>query len=335
MNYLNFDSKSEIINIKKREIPLTNLKSFNYNLLTGLKSEKTLKDYFFYLKNFLKYIYKIENADISEENIVSMLYNINKEDISNYIIHLKNEKDLKNNSINKIISALKHFFIEIESRDINFINPIKNIKYLKKDHKDLEKITRLTKEDIKIMIESVELNTEKDLRNKLIMKTLYYTGMRSDELRSVTFNQIIKKEENYIIKLFKTKSQQIQYIPLHQELAKEILEYKKQIKYTFNINEEQIENNLIFPAFFEKNTKLTANSLNFMLKNIANRTILKEISAHQFRHAIATELLLADNNVGISEVQDFLRHADIKTTKIYDDAIELKKQTTVNKIPTL
>jgi site-specific recombinase XerD len=72
-----------------------------------------------------------------------------------------------------------------------------------------------------------------------------------------------------------------------------------------------------------------------MLKKIAQRTIGKNISAHYFRHAIATEMLLSDENISISDVQDFLRHADIKTTKIYDDAIELKKQKTIEKIPEL
>ena len=72
-----------------------------------------------------------------------------------------------------------------------------------------------------------------------------------------------------------------------------------------------------------------------MLKNIAKDIIKKDISAHFFRHAIATEMLLSDNNISITDVQDFLRHSDVKTTKIYDDAIELKKQNTVDKIPEL
>jgi site-specific recombinase XerD len=78
---------------------------------------------------------------------------------------------------------------------------------------------------------------------------------------------------------------------------------------------------------------MTANGLNFMLKKISKNTIQKNISAHNFRHAIATEMLLSEENIGISEVQDFLRHSDIKTTKKYDDAVELKKQRIVEKIP--
>jgi integrase/recombinase XerD len=185
------------------------------------------------------------------------------------------------------------------------------------------------------MIDSIEVNNEKDFRNVMIMKTLYYTGMRSDELRSLTYKQILEKEDKYMIRLDKTKSQKIQYIPLLKKLAIEILEYKQNIQYNFNIKDKEISDYYVFPAFFEKNSKLTANSLNFMLKNIAKKILRKDISAHFFRHAIATEMLLSDNNISISDVQDFLRHSDIKTTKIYDDAIELKKQNTVEKIPEL
>lgn len=334
MNYIENSNKSLTI-FQKKEIPLKDLKEFNYNLLTGIKSDKTLSDYFIYLMDFLRNIYELGDHIPDNNEIIKMLYNISKEDLSNYIMLLKNIRELKHSSINKIISALKHFFKEIELRDDNFVNPIKNIKYFKKDPVDPEKILRLTKEDIKKMIDSIKLNNEKDLRNQMIMKTLYYTGMRSDELRSLKYNQILDKDSKFIIRLDKTKSQKIQYIPLAQKMALEILEYKKNIQYNFNLSNKEINNSYVFPAFFEKNSKLTANSLNFMLKNIAKTVLNKDISAHFFRHAIATEMLLSDQNISISDVQDFLRHADIKTTKIYDDAIELKKQSTVEKIPEL
>lgn len=334
MNYIENSNKNLVL-FQKKEIPLKELKEFNYNLLTGIKSDKTLNDYFIYLMDFLRNIYELGDHKPDNTEIIKMLYSITKEDISNYIMLLKNDRELKPSSINKIISALKHFFKEIETRDDNFKNPIKNIKYFKKDPVDPEKILRLTKTDIKKMIDSIEVNNEKDFRNVMIMKTLYYTGMRSDELRSLTYKQILEKEDKYMIRLDKTKSQKIQYIPLLKKLAIEILEYKQNIQYNFNIKDKEISDYYVFPAFFEKNSKLTANSLNFMLKNIAKKILRKDISAHFFRHAIATEMLLSDNNISISDVQDFLRHSDIKTTKIYDDAIELKKQNTVEKIPEL
>ena len=335
MIYIENLNEKNLITFTKKDIPIKELKEFNYNLLTGIKSEKTLQDYYIYLMDFLKTIYDLNNIQPNNNEIVKMLYNSNQEDISNYIMLLKNERNLKHSSINKIISALKHFFKEIEMRDISFINPIKNIKYFKKDPVDPEKILRLSKSDIKKMIDNVKIENEKDFRNSMIMKTLYYTGMRSDELRSLKYKQILEKDGKFIIKLDKTKSQKIQYIPLFKKLALEILEYKKKIQYNFQISNEKINDYFVFPAFFEKNNKLTGNSLNYMLKKYAETILNKNISAHFFRHAIATEMLLSENNISISDVQDFLRHSDIKTTKIYDDAIELKKQNTVEKIPEL
>jgi integrase/recombinase XerD len=317
--------------IEKRVVSTKNLQDFNYNILSGLKSEKTLKDYYFYLINFLKTIYELNDANPKPNDIIGMLYNINEVDIVNYILILKNERNLKHSSINKIISALKHFFKEIQVRDKNFINPIKNIKMLKSDPYDPENILRLTKEDIKKMIESINVENEKELRNILIMKTLYYTGMRSSEIRNLNYKDIIKKENRFFIKLEKTKSQKMQYIPLMHELAIEIENYKSLIKESFLL--QDIEDKLVFPANYIKNSVMTANGLNFMLKKIANKAIDKNISAHNFRHAIATEMLLSEENISISDVQDFLRHSDIKTTKKYDDAVELKKQKVVEKIP--
>lgn len=322
-------------NFVKKPFSLEHIKEFNYNLLTGIKSQKTLEDYYFYLLNFLKTVYTIDKKIPDNNEVISMLYSANKEDISNYIMYLKNVKELKHSSINKIISALKHFFKEIEVRDETFKNPIKNIKYFKTDPSDPENILRLTREDIRAMLGSIQLNNEKDLRNSMIMKTLYYTGMRSDELRSLKYKNLIKQESKFIIKLEQTKSQNIQYIPINQILAEELTQYKETIMYHFNFSNLEMENKFIFPSFYEKNSKLTSNSLNFMLKKIAKNSINKDISAHNFRHAIATEMLLSDNNISISDVQDFLRHANIATTKIYDDAVELKKQRTVEKIPTL
>ena len=324
---------THMTNIEKRIFPVKDIGEFNYNLLSGLKSEKTLKDYSFYLKDFLKSIYNFGESSPNENEIIGMLYGTNEVDVVNYILILKNDRKLKHSSINKIISALKHFFKEIQLRDSSFINPIKNIKMFKSDPYDPEKILRLTKDDIKKMLDSIRIESEKDLRNSLIMKTLYYTGMRSAELRNLRYKDIIYKDDSTFIKLEKTKSQKIQYIPLIDGLSREIEEYKNIIRTSFLF--DTMEEKIVFPSNYTKNTTMTANGLNFMIKKIASSSIVKNISAHNFRHAIATEMLLSDENININDVQDFLRHADIKTTKKYDDAVELKKQRVVEKIPKL
>ena len=109
MNYIENSNKNLVL-FQKKEIPLKELKEFNYNLLTGIKSDKTLNDYFIYLMDFLRNIYELGDHKPDNTEIIKMLYSITKEDISNYIMLLKNDRELKHSSINKIISALKHFF---------------------------------------------------------------------------------------------------------------------------------------------------------------------------------------------------------------------------------
>ena len=54
-------NKYELSIFQKKEIPIKELKEFNYNLLTGIKSDKTLSDYFMYLMDFLRNPKKFQN----------------------------------------------------------------------------------------------------------------------------------------------------------------------------------------------------------------------------------------------------------------------------------
>ena len=83
MIYIENLNEKNLITFTKKDIPIKELKEFNYNLLTGIKSEKTLQDYFIYLMDFLKTIYDLNNIQPNNNEIVKMLYNSNQEDISN------------------------------------------------------------------------------------------------------------------------------------------------------------------------------------------------------------------------------------------------------------
>ena len=92
------------------------------------RSEKTMKDYLFYLNDFLLFVY--DNGEpIQRDEIVELMSDITEEDVEDYLSHLLYERNLKKTSVNKIISALKSLYNELEKHSIK--NPFKFIKLFK------------------------------------------------------------------------------------------------------------------------------------------------------------------------------------------------------------
>lgn len=290
------------------------------------KSEKTMKDYLFYLKDFLSFVY--DNGEpIRQDEIIELMGDITEEDIEDYLSHLLYERKLKKTSVNKIISALKSLYKELEKHNIK--NPFKHVK-LFKTARNLENILKVSFEDIKKILATYKVFGEKEYRNTIILYTLFYTGMRSQELLNVRYNNIFERDGNYFIKLEKTKSGREQYKPLHELLVKKLKEYKNFVMQLYNFTEEDMKERYVFPSNFEKNTQLSYKGLYNIIQEMG-KTIDLDISPHNIRHAIATEL--SANGASILEIRDFLGHADTRVTEIYIDAKNILDKQVISKIP--
>lgn len=290
------------------------------------KSEKTMKDYIFYLNNFLSFVYD-DDHDIQPDEIVELMSDITEEDVEDYLSHLLYERKLKKTSVNKIISALKSLYKELEKHKIN--NPFKFVK-LFKTSRNLDNILKVSFNDIKDILNNYKVTNEKEYRNTVIMTTLFYTGMRSQELINVRYKNILKRNDDYFIKIEKSKNGREQYKPLHPILIKKIEEYKNYVFNVYNYEEDEIKDLFLFPSSFEKNTQLSYRALYSLIQEMG-KTINLDISPHNIRHAIATEL--SANGADLLEIRDFLGHSDSKVTEIYINAKSLLDKKVISKIP--
>lgn len=290
------------------------------------RSPKTMKDYFFYLKDFLNYIYDGENP-IEGEELIQLMAEIEKDDVEDYLSHLINDRNMKKTSVNKVISCLKSLYKELEKH--GYENPFKHIKHFKVS-RDLENILKLSFDDIKEIIKKYEIIGEKEYRNITILYTLFYTGMRSQELLDLKFKHLLKRNEEYFFKLEKTKSGKEQYKPLHNFLVKKLEEYKVYISKLYKISSDEFEERFIFASSYEKNKSLSYRALYNIIQDLGKK-INKDISPHNIRHAIATELSL--NGADLIEIRDFLGHADTKVTEIYINAKSIIEKKVLEKIP--
>lgn len=290
------------------------------------RSEKTMKDYFFYLNNFLLFVY--DNGEpIQNDEIIELMTDITEEDVEDYLSHLLYERKLKKTSINKIMSALKSLYNELEKYNIK--NPLKHIK-LFKTGRNLDNILKVSFEDIKNILNTYKVSGEKEYRNTIIMNTLFYTGMRSQELLDLKYKNILKRDEDYYIKIEKSKNGKELFKPVHPILVTKLKEFKDYVKNMYNYSDETMEDLYVFSSSYEKNTQLSYKALYNIIQDMG-KTVGLDISPHNIRHAIATEL--SSNGADLLEIRDFLGHSDTRVTEIYINAKSLLDKKVISKIP--
>ena len=290
------------------------------------RSEKTMKDYLFYLNDFLLFVY--DNGEpIQKDEVIELMSDITEEDIEDYLSHLLYERNLKKTSVNKIMSALKSLYKELEKYNIQ--NPLKHIK-LFKTGRNLDNILKVSYEDIKNILKNYKVTGEKEYRNTVIMNTLFYTGMRSQELLDLEYRNILKRDEDYFIKIEKSKSGKELYKPIHPTLVEKLKEFKDYIMKMYGFSYEDMEERFVFSSHYEKNTKLSYKALYNIIQDMG-KVVGLDISPHNIRHAIATEL--SSNGADLLEIRDFLGHSDTRVTEIYINAKSLLDKKVISKIP--
>lgn len=155
----------------------------------------------------------------------------------------------------------------------------------------------LTEEEIQQIINSIE-----NLRNRLIVKTLYYTGMRISELVSLQWKDLQCREQGGQLTVY-GKGNKTNNVLIPESLFEDLLMLRK-----LSSNDSPI-----FKS--RKGSHLNADYVRKLLKDIAQKAIGKGATPHWFRHSHASHAL--DNGAPIHLVQKQLNHSSIATTGRY------------------
>ena len=182
-------------------------------------------------------------------------------------------------------------------------NPFIYVKLPKKE----QKLPRyLTIEELLEIFNSLEIKTNYDLRNRLILELMYATGVRVSELVNIKILDI-DFTNNSIKVLGKGSKERIVY---YNEVAKTYLE--KYLKIYPSLNKK----NLSFLFLNYKGDKLTTAGISYIINQVIKKISFdKHITPHMLRHSFATHLL--NNGCSLATVQELLGHSSIGTTGIY------------------
>ncbi len=211
-------------------------------------------------------------------------------------------------SIARKVSSLRSLYNFLVKEGLMKSNPFMDIELPKKDKK-LPKF--IYPEEIEQLFISIDTDKPLGKRNKLILEFLYGTGVRVSELCAIKLTDL---DFSSNLVLIHGKGKKDRYVPLHEELIKQLQMYIITGRQEFLKRQERQDNKDLFLNF--KGTSLTPRGVRLIINQIIERSgeHLK-ISPHTLRHTFATHLLNA--GADLRSVQELLGHSHLSSTQIY------------------
>lgn len=300
MNNLVIANNNQIQN--KQEIQAELFNKFIAYLDT---SKNTVKTYTTGLKQFFNYL------------AINGIKNPDRQDVIAYRDELK-ASGHKPTTVQNYITAVKIFFswTAQEGYYPNIAERIKGAK-LNRDHKK----DYLTSKQVKKVINIVDLDQEKGLRDYAILATMITGGLRTIEVSRANIEDLrVVGEQTVLYVQGKGREEKTEYIKISQEVENAIRNY---LKTRDNVSDQEplftsLSNN-------SRGKRLSTRSISGMVKDRLKEAGFnsERLTAHSLRHTAVTLSLLAGKD--ITEVQQFARHKNIATTMIYNHSLEQAK----------
>lgn len=277
---------------------------------------RAYRDSFTLLLVFMKNVKNI-NADNLE------LKHLNKNAVLDFLKWLEVEHENEISTRNQRCAAIKSFCKYLQYEEPMRISEWQNIRSIKLKKYTTEKLTYLSIDAIKLLLDQIPLDSRSSRRDLALIALLYDSGARVQEIADLTPDSIRFDNPSTIRLIGKGNKQRI--IPLQKKQIDLLQRYIED----FGLNRFGKEKS---PLFFNRiGEKLTTAGITYILKKYATIARLQNenlipttISPHIIRHSKAMHLL--QGGVNIVYIRDFLGHKSIQTTEIYARADSKQKR---------
>jgi integrase/recombinase XerD len=246
------------------------------------RSRHTIKGYLHDIKRFRKFISK-------------SLKTITLQELQDFADHLT-QQNYAPNTTKRILSAVKSLFSFGHRIGYLRFDTGKPLRVPTPKETVSERI--LSEKQVHQIFDSIQ-----NPRDRLLVKTLYYTGLRVGEISGLTWRSVQERENSCQITV-QTKGSKTNVILLCSSLWNELIQYRK----------GDTDDSPIFRS--RKGSALCVGQIQRIIKKIACKIGLSEhVSPHWFRHSHASHAI--DNGCPLHLVQKQLNHSNIATTGKY------------------
>jgi integrase/recombinase XerD len=250
-----------------------------------------LKQFLIYLEARQKAIRELTRADLQDYQTV--LY---------YREYRGKPLSVKSRNLN--LSVIRMFFKYLAAENLILIDPAAGLE-LPKEPKLLPH-TILTANEVKKILEAIDTNAPRGIRDRAVIETLYSSGLRATELANLTLNSLNLKEGYLAIENGKGGKSRV--VPLGKIAGYWIGQYLRV--------RPPISDPTLFLTMLNPPRPLRREVVAKICAARAQQAgIKKKVTSHTWRHTCATAML--KGGADIRYVQELLGHASLKTTQIY------------------
>ena len=300
-------------NIQYSDVPDIARNYLNYMTVIKGRSQNTVKEYYYDIRMFLRYIHAIENnfdiinldkIDLSEFN-EDILKDITLNDLYEFMTYVNNFKSSNDNYKARKVASLRSFFNYLSIK-IGFIekNPAINL-----DTPKLKKRVPkfLTLEESVNLLKSIDGKHKE--RDVAIFVLFLNCGLRLSELVGINISNINFNKHTLRV-IGKGNKERIVYL---NDLCTNCINSYLTVRPAEVLYDDR---DALFIS--DKGRRISNRMVEILAKKYFKAAGIDETrySPHKLRHTAAT-IMYKEGNVDIKTLQEILGHVSISTTQIY------------------
>jgi len=284
-------------------------------------SDRTVASYRDTFRLLLKFLQK----EIGKQPVALQVNDLTASKIEAFLGHL--EKNRKNSvrTRNNRFAAIRSFLQYIGGRDPTMLPLVQSILAIPMKRFDRPQLGYLSQQEMGAILNAPNVTTWTGRRDRVMLRTLYNTGIRVSELIQIKISDLSLQERRFVA--VHGKGRKTRTIPLWKSTAKELRKWIKEC--------DRDDRRPLFPN--ARGEFLTRSGVEYRLRLAvaaakAEQPSLnnKQISPHTVRHTTAMHLL--QSGVDITVIALWLGHESTTTTHMYVQADLAMKERALEKL---